>query len=176
MPESQQPIEGQKIMINRIVNNAGLLYSVIDVGAGDGKWGRLLKGLVRRIVAIEIWPKCVEKYKLNELYDEVMIRDARQFEEWDKFDVVILGDVLEHVPRADALELIEKLKRSGSRVYLTTPITPCPQNGTVYKNPHETHLDQWTHEELEALGWVRLHEGLNPNGKVMIGTYMLGDN
>lgn len=171
MPKSQQPSEGEKIMFEDIFS--GPCNSILDVGAGDGKWGRLLKGIAKNLVALEIWKPCVEKLKSLDLYDAIVVGDVRFFNRWEDFDVIILGDVLEHIYRAESLSLIKTLKKEKARVYLTVPISPCPQDGTVYKNPYETHLDQWSHEELEALGWKLLHRGLNPNGRVMIGTYVL---
>lgn len=171
MPKSQQPIEGQKIMLDGILSNPN--HCVIDVGAGDGRWGRLLKGKVQRLIAIEAWGKYVERYHLRDIYDEVFVEDAKNFQAWDDFDVVILGDVLEHLHRSDALKLIETLKKTKVKVFLTVPITLCPQDGMVYDNPYETHQDQWTHGELEAVGWKQLHQGLNPKGLVSIGTYVL---
>jgi len=181
MPKSQQPPEGQRIMLTCILLD-GPCGSVIDVGAGDGKWGKLLrsptlhpgvKSPISRLVALEICPECVKRHRLGEIYDQVIVGNAAEYINWSGFDVVILGDVLEHLCREDGLGLIKRLKESDARVYLTVPISPCPQDGTVYGNPHETHLDQWTHEELDALEWKMLHRGLNPNGKVMIGTYVL---
>lgn len=171
MPESQQPMEGQKIMLEGILSNPN--HRVVDVGAGDGRWGHLLKGKMQRLVAIEVWGNYVEHYHLRDIYDEVFIEDAKNFQAWGDFDVVILGDVLEHLHRVDALKLIATLKKTKVKVFLTVPITHCPQDGMVYDNPYETHLDQWTHEELERLGWEMIHQGLNPNGKVMIGTYIM---
>lgn len=178
MPESQQPLEGQNIMLASILS--GSRQKILDVGAGDGKWGGLIRSWkgpmhanVEKLWAIEIWPGYVKKYRLKKIYDEVLVGDMLTFTGWSEFDVVILGDVLEHVKRKDGLRLIAELRRSTARVYLTIPISECVQNGAVYKNPHESHLDQWTDEELEEEGWERLHKGLNPNGRVMIGTYVL---
>lgn len=171
MPESQQPMEGQKIMLEGILSNSN--HRVVDVGAGDGRWGRLLKGKVRKLVAIEAWGKYVERYRLHDIYDEVFVEDVRNFKSWDDFDVVILGDVLEHMFRVDAIKLTQIFKQKELRAFLTVPITLCIQDGTVYGNPYETHLDQWTHKELETVGWKQLHQGLNPKGLVTIGTYVL---
>ena len=171
MPESEQPIEGQKIMLEEILLKPN--QRVVDIGAGDGKWGCLLKGKVQKLVGVEAWGKYVERYCLRDIYDEVIVGDVKNFKDWDDFDVVILGDVLEHLHRTDALKLIETLKKKKVKVFLTVPISICIQDGTVYGNPFETHLDQWTHEELEKLGWAKLHQGLNPNGRVMIGTYIM---
>lgn len=146
---------------------------VLDVGAGDGKWGRLLKGLVPRVTALEIWLSYVEKFHLSEIYTGVIVEDARKYTRYADYDVIILGDVLEHLPRKDALPLIATLRETGSRIYLTIPITKCVQDGTVYGNPYETHLDQWSNEELVSHGWILLHRGFNAAGSVEIGTYFM---
>ena len=171
MPESQQPIDGQRLMIAHILGEP--VSDVLDVGAGDGKWGRLLNGLVPRITALEIWLSYVERYHLSETYTGVVVEDARKFARYADYDVIILGDVLEHLCRKDALNLIATLKEAGDRIYLTIPITKCVQDGTVYGNPYETHLDQWSNEELTVLGWRLLHRGLNSAGTVEIGTYFM---
>lgn len=174
MPESQQPPEGQRLMVEGILS--GPCHNILDVGAGDGRWGKLLKGKVKRIVALEIWPPYIRKYSLHSLYDGVFVMDAKKFDGWADFDVVILGDVLEHMERDDAITLINKLKNAGVRTYLTVPVSTCIQDGTVYRNPYETHLDQWSDEELRALGWRHLHTGPNPKGLVQIGTYCLNED
>lgn len=178
MPESQQPLEGQNIMLHDIFAEPCHIF-ILDVGAGDGRWGKLLRKnkpeyvMIERLDAIEIWQPYIDRYRLEDLYDKVVCVDAVEFQGWDEYNVIILGDVLEHLHRADALKLIEMLKEKKVKIFLTVPITPCVQDGRVYGNPYETHRDQWTHEELEAQGWKQLHQGLNPNGKVTIGTYVL---
>lgn len=168
MPESQQPIEGRDLMLARII---GKSQRLLDVGAGDGKWGNLLTGTVPFVIGLDVWKPCCEAIK--DMYDEVIECDIRAFEAWADIDTVILGDVLEHLPRKDGLALIHKLKSLALDVYLTIPITDCVQEGSAWHNPFETHLDQWSDEKLVECGWICMHKGLNPNGKVMIGTYYL---
>jgi len=172
MPESQQPSEGQKIMEELICAQPG--RRVLDVGAGDGKWGRLLRGLAGPVTALEVWRPVIVQNRLASIYQFIIEADAREFKDYDLYDVIILGDVLEHIKRPEALSLIMELKATKCEVFLTVPISPCPQDGKVYGNPYETHLDQWRHEELEALGWELLHRGMNAAGTVEIGTYRLG--
>ena len=171
MPQSQQPVEGQRAMVSAILEHPA--QHIVDVGAGDGKWGKLLHNIVKRIIAIEVWEPYIEKHNLRNHYDDVICADIRGFDGWYGNDVAIFGDVLEHMGRRDALAVIEGVKTARLDAYLTVPITPCPQNGTVYENPFETHVDQWTHGELIALGWKLLHKGPNPNRKVLIGTYRM---
>jgi predicted TPR repeat methyltransferase len=171
MPESQQPIEGQNIMVGAILTKADRI--VLDVGAGDGKWGGILKGKVKKIVALEVWLPLIEPLLQSGLYDEVIEGNVRGFLDWDRFNTVILGDVLEHFCRKKGMRLVETLKLISADVYLTIPISPCPQDGMVYGNPYETHHEQWKHEELTALGFKLLHRGMNEAGTVEIGTYIM---
>lgn len=171
MPESQQPPEGRELMLAAIL--AGPHDSVVDIGAGNGKWGRLLKPHVMHLAGVEAWASAAESNGLAHVYDRLIVADARAVTSWGIFDAAILGDVLEHLPRADALGLVDRLKTAGVRIFLTVPITPCPQDGTVYGNPFETHLDQWTDDELVALGWQKIHAGANEAGTVTIGTYVM---
>lgn len=169
MPRSQQPLEGERAVIERVrILNPILL---LDVGAGDGKWGSLLRPLqIPHTAAIEVWQPTAEKLAKARIYDDVLHMDARKFGAWACFTVILLGDVLEHMPRADAEKLI---KEAGeySTLLLTIPISLCVQDGNLLGNPYETHVEQWTHEQVLALGFRLLHRGFNQAGTVEIGTY-----
>lgn len=166
MPKSQAPPEGDQQIIDRLTPKD----IVLDVGAGDGKWGRLLNHLT--IDALEVWPANAEKLRKSNLYREVHQHDMRVFVAAG-YDAVILGDVLEHIPYEDALKYIENLKLVCSKVFLTIPVSRCEQDGNKLGNPYETHLYQWQHHELLDLGFELLHIGANPKGLVLIGTYLL---
>jgi predicted TPR repeat methyltransferase len=170
MPRSQQPEEGEKIVLDKILANPD--STVLDVGCGDGKWS-WLTGKVKTVHGIEAWQNYVIKYDLESKYDKLFVEDVKDFEDFEDYDVVIFGDVLEHLEYEDALVVIDRLKASSVVAYLIIPISLCVQDGAFYGNPYETHRYQWKDEELTALGWVQLHEGTNPNGLVKIGTYVL---
>lgn len=170
MPPSQQPMEGEKIVLDRILYDPQL--RVLDVGCGEGKWS-VLTGKVALCHGIEAWMDYAIKYKLKELYDKLFVMDVKDFENFSDYDVVIFGDVLEHLKYDDAVDVIGKIKDSKVTAYLIIPISLCEQDGMFYGNPYETHRYQWTHEELVSFGWKQLHEGHNPNGLVKIGTYVM---
>jgi len=179
MPKSQQPIEGQELMrrgICQYVDHLPALrsrMSVIDVGAGaDAKWGHLLKGETAiDLHALEIWPASAHKLNASGLYQKVINDNMMEFSDWRYYDVVIFGDVLEHVAAPAASILVDRLDKLGIACFLSIPTTECLQDGRKLGNPFETHLAQWTKEQLIAQGWTLLHEGPNPNGRVQIGTF-----
>jgi cyclopropane fatty-acyl-phospholipid synthase-like methyltransferase len=170
MPESQQSKIGTDMIASKILNNPNNI--VLDVGAGEGKWGKLLKGKVAKIHGIEVWEKYIIKYKLQNFYDELFKVNMKDFVFNAKYNVAILGDVLEHLPRDEAEDFLTKLKENVDRIYLTIPITICIQDGNAIGNPFETHHYQWSDKEIRyELGFELLNVSVNDNGLVAVGCY-----
>lgn len=126
---------------------------VLDIGAGSGTYADLIQrtGGERprhrrpHLTAMEIHEPYVARFKLLEKYDEVIVGDART-NPLPQAEVVILGDVLEHMTLPEAVRLWEKARRAATAaVILSLPIVEWPQ-GAVDGNPHEAHLHTWTDE------------------------------
>ena len=125
--------------------------SVLDIGPGVGTYAKLLAGpSVSTIAGIEIYEPYLATYRLRDYYDHVIVGDARTAE-FPPSDVVILGDVAEHMSEADALALWDKAARYAAiAVYLSIPIVHYPQ-GHIEGNRHEAHVvDDWNHERVLA--------------------------
>jgi len=125
--------------------------SVLDVGAGAGTYAKLLADVpTTRLTALEVFEPYVEAYRLRELYDEVVLADARTTA-LPEADVVILGDVAEHMKLPEALDLWARAAIAARRaVYLSIPIVHYPQ-GALEHNQHEVHVvDDWDHEKVLA--------------------------
>lgn len=171
MPRSQQPVEGERMIVEEIRR---MNYpTILDVGAGSGKWGQLLKDIAV-VDAVEVWPANARSIP-DGLYRSIYEKDIAFFAYQDLYpgvyDVVILGDVLEHLEGDIGQYLVEQLKRNVSNIFLTIPVTECVQDGNALGNPYETHRFQWSDKELRILGFNLMHVGANSNGLVAIGTY-----
>ena len=166
MPRSQTPPEGLAIVVECLKTLRPKL--VLDVGAGDGMWAELLNPLGFDLHALEVWEPNIKKHNLHRKYPVVINKDMLLYTGWALYDVVIMGDVLEHVERMQALFLLQEVTQ---HIFLTIPTSPCKQDGKAWGNPYETHKYNWTHAELVALGFQRLHVGHNPNGRVEISCY-----
>ncbi|MBE7188919.1 bifunctional 2-polyprenyl-6-hydroxyphenol methylase/3-demethylubiquinol 3-O-methyltransferase UbiG [Jatrophihabitans endophyticus] len=121
--------------------------TVLDVGPGVGTYATLLAGLpVERMLAIEAWEPYLETYHLADLYDDVVVGDVRTTA-LPPCDVVILGDVVEHMTRDEGLELWRRSAEAAARaVYLSIPIVHYPQD-EIEGNPYEVHVEEdWSHE------------------------------
>lgn len=136
--------------------------TVIDVGAGSGTYARALHGNSPwrgRWAAVEAWEPYVDRYELHGLYDAVVVADARRLvAPFFRADLVIAGDVLEHMPRADAVRLLDAFRAHAAHLIVSVPVLHLDQ-GDVYGNPYERHVDHWSagqmRDELARSGTIR---------------------
>lgn len=127
--------------------------SILDVGPGRGKGGVLLREYlagVERLEAIEGWEPYVTA-RLRCIYDRVHVADVMApwiDARWlGEFDVVLMVDVFEHLARADALALLERI--AGS-VVICTPAAwfQNPEARTIWT---EAHRSLWSVEDFQAM-------------------------
>lgn len=143
--------------------------SVLDIGVGAGRWGFLLREQLEtfrgrfnkeewktRIVGVEIWPKYIKDYH-KYLYDSIFIGDVRDYVKRCKesFDLIIAGDVIEHLEKEEGVKLIQIL-----RILCNKCLTICLPLGSGYKqgevkgNKAEAHLSIWEEKDLEPFGVI----------------------
>lgn len=121
--------------------------SILDIGPGAGTYAMLLRQVecIERFSCIEIYEPYVDRFRLHNWYDEVIVGDAMELD-WQPADVVILGDVLEHVSYDNALVMWDKARKAANKaVILSLPIIEYPQ-GCWEGNEHEAHLHTWDHD------------------------------
>ncbi|MFD9903923.1 class I SAM-dependent methyltransferase [Streptomyces sp. NPDC059063] len=127
--------------------------TVIDVGAGCGTYAQAVRAgssWKGRWTAVEAWEPYVGRFGLAGLYDGVVIADARRLvAPFYRADLVIAGDVLEHMPRADAVQLLDKVRVHAANLIVSVPVLHLDQ-GAVYGNPYETHIDHWSADQMRA--------------------------
>lgn len=113
---------------------------VLDVGAGRGKY-RILLSSYPRVDACEVWEPTVDAERLRSLYRAVFVQNVVDLvrEPWwtdnDPYDLVIMGDVLEHMTRDDAKLVLNRIIDVGSDVIVVVPFM-YPQDeedGNVYQ-------------------------------------------
>ena len=122
----------------------------LDIGAGAGSWLEAVRPwfLQSKWMAIEAWKPYVERFCLPDRYAAVFTGDARNLS-FPQVDVVIMGDVLEHMTKEDAVTVWKKARDSSWQLtILSIPVVHYPQ-GHVHDNPYQEHVkDDWTHEEV----------------------------
>lgn len=144
---------------------------VLDVGKGYGKYGFLLHEYlgIPEDVKIDrtksmkeqsrLQIDCVEVDEdlllphLSQFYREVIVSDIiRSYESLGTYDLVMMIDVIEHLPKADAIKIVKHFVEQGAYVLVATPYDFFEQerNQSVY----EHHVSHWTVKDFRGIGFT----------------------
>jgi hypothetical protein len=143
--------------------------SILDVGVGFGKWGLLFREYTDiraseadsdryrreawkvRIDGVEGFPQYltpVHEY----VYDRIHVGLVQDLvEQLDEYDVVHVGDMIEHLPKAEGMRVLEKLlARTRKALIASTPKYDTHQADSV-ANELERHRSVWTKADFQRL-------------------------
>ena len=134
--------------------------SILDLGFGFGSKGMLFReytdvwngdyfGWKTRIDGVEIYDKYITDLQ-RILYDNIYTQDIKTFvKTMGYYDLVYMGDVIEHFDKEEGLEVIKELKKRARCLIVATPKKILPQ-GEVYGNKYEAHKSEWFREDFEG--------------------------
>lgn len=152
--------------------------NVLDIGIGCGKYGMLMREYLdghwthgafhkkdtwkTTIVGMEIWEEYITPIH-EYLYDEILICDAYDWimnhNHIGTFDLILMGDVIEHFPKEQGKELIKKINAKWlspkGHLVVSTPNFQTQINNeavAVFGNKHEVHRCRWTLNDFRGLG------------------------
>jgi Methyltransferase domain len=127
---------------------------VLDIGVGYGKWGLLVREALDFIdgrFQRDEWKVTIDgidahRYDsplLDWVYDDVRICDVLDVaDKLAGYDLVLMGDVIEHFEKEDGMRLLTVLLAHNRNVLLTTPLFYFDQE--MEDNPYERHRSHWT--------------------------------
>ncbi len=124
---------------------------VLDVGPGWGTYSKLLRESNQIWHAVEIHEPYVDRFQLETLYDEIFIEDIRRFTPSVQYEVIICGDVLEHMQNEEAILVLQKLFQYTKYIIVSLPLdaetNAPPGTGDIdWNNPYELHVGKWSHQ------------------------------
>lgn len=126
------------------------IKTILDIGPGYGTYSDLFKshGIELDIIdSVEIWEPYVDRYGLKDKYNNVFVEDVRKWDNFD-YDLVIFGDVLEHMTKEEAIAVWDKASKAAKHAIISIPTIHYPQ-GEFEGNPYEEHVkDDWTAQEV----------------------------
>jgi hypothetical protein len=152
MPTSDK----QGKLISRLLIEHHDPHEIWDIGAGEGTYADLMKYTALSEnsywVGVEIWEPYIRHFNLESKYHEVMNLDIRNIVSFPGLrpNLIIFGDVLEHMPEDDARQVILRAKQHFRWILVSLPIVHSPQ-GEVNGNPYEAHLKHWTFDEMHEI-------------------------
>lgn len=109
---------------------------VLDVGVGSGTYYNLLGNYFKNIDGVEVFKPNIEKYELEKKYNKVYNVDIKDFE-YDFYDIIIFGDIIEHLEVEDAQKVLEYAKDRCREMIVAVPY--CYEQGVEEDNVYEIH-------------------------------------
>lgn len=132
---------GKEEVVNMIVDRFPTESRILDVGVGVGTYADLLNPKGFTLEGLEIYEDYLDAYNVRGKYSVIHIGDIRTFNH-TPYDLVIIGDVLEHLTTGEAQALLNSI---SNKCIVAIPYN-CPQSGVNYEhngyklvNPHEEH-------------------------------------
>ena len=136
--------------------------SVLDVGCGFGTWGHLCRTYLdvidervqpdtwrTRIDGIELFEPYVQAHQ-RALYDTIHVGDIRELApRVDRYDLIITGDVIEHLDKNDGETVLEQLyDKADTALLVCIPLGDGWDHPERHGNPGELHRSVWTQEDF----------------------------
>lgn len=117
---------------------------ILDVGAGDGKWRYLLSDYYD-MEAVEAYAPNADQ--IMGLYRCVYAADIYGFE-YDYYDLIILGDVIEHMSVEHAQAVLDYAADHCRDMIIAVPFLY--RQDAIYDNPYEVHIQDDLTREIFA--------------------------
>lgn len=144
--------------------------SVLDVGAGSGTYYNLVGDYFSKMDAVEVFRPNIEKYRLEDKYRKVYCIDIKDFVYEQDYDLIIFGDIIEHLTVEEAQKVLKEAKKHCREMLVAVPYRYV--QGVEEENVYEIHKqdDLTPKNVLERYPYLKLLYG---NDKY--GYYILQD-
>lgn len=126
------------------------IKTVLDVGPGRGTYYDLLEPFFQGSfwIGVEVFEPYIVEHNLKAKYDLIAHADIRKFTLLKGLDLVIFGDVLEHMTREQAEFLYHRFLPHTKYIFISIPVVPYEQDA-INGNPFEKHIEtDWTHTKV----------------------------
>lgn len=118
--------------------------SILDIGAGCGTYGTLLKGFFEYIDGVEAYEPYIKEFDLDKVYNNIFCIDALDVNLMP-YDYIIMGDIIEHLTVMEAKILTTRIHRADKKMMVAIPYMM--SQGAVGGNDYEIHRqDDLTHK------------------------------
>ena len=150
------------------------LSRCLDIGAGEGKYGKLVREFHPHveIIGIEIESEYVERFELDKIYDSIWCMPANAIidEKVDvNYDLVIIGDCLEHLRKSQGIDLLNFLIYRTRYLLIVYPERYLQGSWEGYL--HEAHISFWGENDFAGLDYILFRR--NSRVAVLVNGYLL---
>lgn len=130
--------------LDHMTRNFESHISILDIGAGCGTYGTLLKGFFEYIDGVEAYEPYIKEFDLDKVYKNIFCIDALDVNLMP-YDYIIMGDIIEHLTVMEAKILTKRIHDADKKMMVAIPYM-MPQDA-VGGNDYEIHRqDDLTHK------------------------------
>jgi 2-polyprenyl-3-methyl-5-hydroxy-6-metoxy-1,4-benzoquinol methylase len=138
--------------------------TILEIGVGFGKWGHLFReyldvmsGRVFKddwkvtIDGVEIFAPYITEHQ-TDIYSNIIIGDIVDvIDTVGHYDLIFTSDVLEHIEKEKAVELVAKIREKSNTFIAAIPMGDVWLNsqGSMYGNDAEAHISSWADADLK---------------------------
>ncbi|MCL4553174.1 MAG: hypothetical protein M1305_06460 [Candidatus Marsarchaeota archaeon] len=117
------------------------------------------------LLSIDAWPEYVERSRSTAFKakrHQALLGDMRAvalklIERGDHTDLSLCLDVIEHLPRDDALNFLSRLEIISDRILVGIPLGYAPNDRDTYggeNHCYHAHRSTWTRDDFTGLGYA----------------------
>lgn len=145
----------------------------LDIGTGAGKYGLIIRGIVEdvKIIGVEVEKDYISKFNLKKIYDEIRCCDVSNFINKksieEKYDLVIMGDIIEHMKKSDGVDLINFLIYRSKYILILYPEKYLQNSVDGYE--HEAHISIWGENDFINFEHTKIIKKENQNIIILKG-------
>lgn len=144
-------MEGKHVIREWLIKERKTFQRVLDIGAGVGTYALMGRFPEQHWTAIEVFEPYVDMFNLTGKYDDVFVDDIRESDLLDDYNLIIAADMLEHMKKQEAKDVIAKLLPRCEQLLICVPVEHNDQHAGAEGNEYETHVDHWHPEEVRLL-------------------------
>jgi len=135
--------------------------SVYDVGAGDGFYGKILNYFFDdvNIVGVEKNPIYIGKFDLRKIYSIIIIDDIVNIISKISGDLIIFGDILEHLEKQDMINVLKTSVNNFRYVIVNSPLGFQPQDHEYEEEIHRCGIEREDFKKYEVLEF-KIYDGI----------------
>jgi SAM-dependent methyltransferase len=143
----------------RLIHDGGC-RTCLDIGCGTTSVLSRFRPAILS-VGLDAFPGAVEAARAKSLHDRYIVADILQTTPesilrqsgMDRFDLVALYDVIEHLPKRRGYEVLEVCEALTRRFVLVQTPNGYQEQGPEFGNPYQRHLSGWFGHDFEGLGY-----------------------
>lgn len=157
--------------INRIAVVESLLHGkhfkkVVDLGCGFGDFGHVLREHSDYVIGIDADPSMISYATDKNVYNELIVSDAKDFIPDQDTDLVLAIEIIEHMTKDEGIGLLNNMKNVQNMI-VTTPVKF--NENCYFGRKFQEHKSLWTEQDFSNMGFQ--------TGRIPIGwmaTYIYG--